>query len=180
MLLPHEIELLKTALTEEHGLAMMLHQYRVSEESFYTSRGQRLFRHILIAEQETHDIAEYLNTHPDVEDHDRELLRAIVGSNVIPSANWKTFDVVIPAPNVARSIFDALLGIAEQRTTLQIEETHKALDVCTDDAQHQLLHRQLIDLTTRLGKLRNAKSTSSSEDQPLDLSWLDVDSTSAS
>ena len=174
-LLPPERELLRTALTVEHGLALILHQYRIDESTFYTERGQALFKHIIVAEMETHDVVGHLLEDPELPDHDKDLIRSIVGSAVQLSVKWKDFDVQIPDPDTARSVRDALLGIALQRTVAEIEVIMQMLQDAAEDEESAPLAHKLQRLMDRREELRRRYT-----DDPLDLTWLDADTTSAS
>lgn len=174
-LLPPERELLRTALTVEHGLALIQHQYHIDASTFYTERGQQLFRRIQIAEHETHDIVEHLLESEDLDSHDKELIRALVGSAVRLSAKWKDFDIEVPDLETARTVRDALLGIALQRTVAEIEVIMRAVAETDDEDQHQRLANRLQQLMNRREELRQRY-----QDDPTDLRWLDADTTSAS
>ena len=174
-LLPPERELLRTALTVEHGLAMILHQYHIDVSTFYTERGQRLFQQILIAEEETHDIVDHLLQSEEVSTHDKDLIRSIVGSAVRLSTKWKDFDIQVPDLETARTVRDALLGIALQRTVAEIESIMRSIAEIDDETQHQRLANNLQKLMDRREDLRRRYN-----DDPTDLRWLDADTTSAS
>ena len=154
---------------------MILHQYHIDATTFYTERGQRLFKQILIAEQETHDVVSHLLESEDVPGHDKDLIRTIVGSAVQLSAKWKDFDIEVPDLETARTVRDALLGIALQRTVSEIEVIMRSIAETDDENQHQRLANQLQQLMNRREELRRRYN-----DDPTDLRWLDADTTSAS
>ncbi len=175
LLLPPERELLRMALTVEHGLALILHQYHVEPQTFYTERGQRLFRRVLIAEAETENVVEHLIDDPELNIADKALIRELVGSATRLSTKWKDFDIQIPDHETARAVRDALIGIALQRTVAEIEQVMQQLHSITEDAQYQRLAHALQHLMSRREDLRRRYS-----DDPFDISWLDADTTSAS
>lgn len=177
-LLPQEYELLRIALTVEHGLALMVHQFEMTAESFATPRGQQLFHHILLAEHETHNIIDYIHAHPTLPQHDKDLLQSISSSVVVLSTKWKDFDVDLPTHNSARSIADALLSIAIHRKKIEMDALIAAVDSAEGDARLEL-QRTMHAVATTIEELRKRRYSPSSNSTP-DLSWLDVNSTSAS
>ena len=55
-----EREILRVALSVEHGLPLVLHHYNIGEDNFVSERGKAIFRSIVIAEHEHHDIIDHL------------------------------------------------------------------------------------------------------------------------
>lgn len=177
-LLPSELELLRIALAVDHGLALMVHQFDMTAESFATARGQSLFHHILLAEHETHSIIDYIQAHPTLPQQDKDLLQSISSSVVVLSTKWKEFDVDLPTHNTARSIADALLSIAIHRKTEEMQTLLTAEGSAEGDARLDL-QRKMHAVATVIEELRKRRYSPSSNSTP-DLTWLDVNSTSAS
>jgi DNA primase len=174
-LLPSELALLRVALTVEHGLAMLLHTYHIDAATFITPQGQRIFERIIIAEQEHHDVFAQLIEDDALSGEDRDLLRKIVGTHAIPSERWRAFDVEVPDHETARMVRDALLGLALQRTSTEIDVLMSTLSSLVEEEDRKRAVFRLQKLVDRREDLKRRYA-----DTPHDLSWLDADTASPS
>lgn len=175
-ILPAERQLLRVALTVDHGLALLLHQYQIDENTFITPQGQRIFERIIIAEQEHHDILAQLMEDDALTGEDRDLLRTIVGSFSVPSERWKAFDVEMPDPETAKSVRDSLIDLVVHRLNVEIASQSERLDRSTDDHEKKKATAVINELLLRRHEVRERKNDPNYHD----LSWLDVDTASRS
>lgn len=175
-ILPAERYLLRVALTVDHGLALLLHQFQIDESTFITPQGQRIFERIIIAEQEHHDILAQLMEDDALTGEDRDLLRTIVGSLSVPSERWRAFDVEMPDPETAKSVRDSLIDLVVHRLNVEIASQSERLDRSTDDHEKKKATAVINELLLRRHEVRERKNDPNYHD----LSWLDVDTASRS
>jgi DNA primase len=173
-LLPSEKELIKIALTESHGLALIVNHFGVEATQFVSTAGKRIFERITIAEQEHHDVAQQLASDPALTDDERYAVKDLLALATKPSIVWRKFEVEVPEFDVRRLVHDSILRLREYGLQKEIEllsRQQQAIDDF-DEAQRIALQLQrLIELKHRITlKLHSPPSESPADD---DLLWLE-------
>jgi len=156
-----ERELLRVALFVTDGLAMLLHEFHVDDETFVTEAGQRLFRRILIADAEHHDILQHVLNDEQLHARERQYVADLAFAAVTPSVSWERFNVDMPAANHARPVRDALISLEIIRLSQQVDVLSRTLDDVKDvDAKLRLVNdvRQLLQHRDELLKKRSDMS----------------------
>lgn len=156
-----ERELLRVALFVTDGLAMLLHEFHVDDETFVTEAGQRLFRRILIADAEHHDILQHVLNDEQLHSQERQYVADLAFAAVTPSVSWERFNVDMPAANHARPVRDALISLEIIRLSQQVDVLSRTLDDVKDvDAKLRLVNdvRQLLQHRDELLKKRSDMS----------------------
>lgn len=156
-----ERELLRVALFVTDGLAMLLHEFHVDDETFVSEAGQRLFRRILIADAEHHDILQHVLNDEQLHPQERQYVADLAFAAVTPSVSWERFNVDMPAANHARPVRDALISLEIIRLSQQVDVLSRTLDDVKDvDAKLRLVNdvRQLLQHRDELLKKRSDMS----------------------
>lgn len=152
-LLPSERELLKIALTEENGLALLIHEYLIEDEWFVSNAGRRIFQRITLAEHEHSDVAQYVVNDQELSAEERAVVADIIATIVKPSDVWKKFDVELPDVNVSRMIEDSIQKLAIHRLTMQIIQMSKDMSSINDLDEYQQFAMELQKLTEKRNEL---------------------------
>ncbi|MDZ4745678.1 MAG: DNA primase [bacterium] len=166
-LLPPERELLRIALCVDDGLALLINKYNIDEDMFWSERGHKLFRHILIADAEHHDILHYVLNDEGLTADERREVGDIAFSVEVISVQWERFNVELPDVDNSRPIRDALVSLRIHRLTKGIEDyTHQLERIADVDERMRILHR--------LNKLVNEREESRRRlnDDSENMQWL--------
>lgn len=175
-ILPAERQLFDVALNVDHGLALLLHQYQIDDNTFITPQGQRIFERIIIAEQEHHDVFAQLLEDDALTGEDRDLLRTIVASRRQPSDKWRTFNVELPDLETSKKVRDSLIDLVVHRLNLEILNQSARIEATSDELEKKRATAVINELLVRRHELRERKHDPNYHD----LSWLDVDTASRS
>lgn len=142
LILPPERELLRVALVAEHGLALLMNKYGVTDETFWSACGRRMFKRIQIADEEHSDIIKsVLNDDHLSESERRELADIVFNTNEV-SSNWESFEVEIPSLDYARNVRDALVHLQMHRLQMEINELTAGIGSIPDiDEAARVLYR---------------------------------------
>lgn len=175
-ILPAERQLFDVALNVDHGLALLLHQYQIDDNTFITPQGQRIFERIIIAEQEHHDVFAQLLEDDALTGEDRDLLRTIVASRRQPSEKWRTFNVELPDLETSKKVRDSLIDLVVHRLNLEILNQSARIESTSDELEKKRATAVINELLVRRHELRERKNDPNYHD----LSWLDVDTASRS
>ncbi len=173
VLLPPERELLRVALTLEDGLAMLLNTYHVSDETFWSDGGRRIFRRMLIAEEEHGELMQPLLNDEELSTDERREIADIIFASTSPSDSWGRFNVDMPEYDMKRPIRDALLNIEIHRLHQRIDEMTQRIETTVDIDERK---RYIFRITSMIARRENLRRRF--DDPPTDLSWLNDDSAS--
>jgi DNA primase len=172
-LLPPERELMRMALTVADGLPLLLNRYHVTEETFWSASGQRIFRRILIAEEEHGDVTQHILNDEDLTSDERREIADILFTTPAPSDRWQRFNVDVPIYDAERPIRDALLTIEIHRVHERIDQLTRLIESTVDLDEKKRHIFRLTSLIRRREELRKRF-----DDDPSDLTWLNADSAS--
>lgn len=173
-LLPSEKELIKIALTESHGLALIINHFGIGASQFVSASGKRIFQRISIAEQEHHDIAQHLVNDQALTDEERRAVADLVALVTKPSDVWRKFEVDVPEFDVRRLVHDSILRLREHGLQKEIELLSMRQQAAEDFDESQRIALQIQRLIERKHritlKLHSPSGEPSSDD---DLLWLE-------
>ncbi len=174
VLLPPERELLRVALTLDDGLAMLLNTYHVTEEVFWSDGGRRIFRRMLIAEEEHGELTQPLLNDEELSTDERREIADILFASSSPSDSWGRFNVDMPEYDMKKPIRDALLSIEIHRLHQRIDEMTQRIETTIDIDERK---RYIFQITSMISRRENLRRRF--DDPPTDLTWLNDDSASA-
>ena len=166
VLLPPERELIRVSLTVENGLALVLHQYHVTEKTFWSEGGQRIFRRILIAEEEHGEVIQHVLNDEDLSTDERREIADIIFAASTPSESWGRFNVEVPTYDVAKPVRDAMLSIEIHRLHQRIDIMTQTIETTLDVDERKRYMFQIISMIQRREELRRRFA-----DDPKDISW---------
>ncbi len=172
-LLPPERELMRVALMRSDGMAVLLNTYHVTESTFWSASGQRIFRRILIAEEEHGDVTQHILNDDELTPDERRELADILFMSSAPSDRWQRFNVEVPSYDEKRPIRDALLAIEIHRVHERIDSLTRLIESTVDLDEKK---RHIFRLTSLIRQREELRKRF--EDDPSDLSWLNADSAS--
>jgi len=172
-LLPPERELMRVALMRSDGMAALLNTYHVTESTFWSASGQRIFRRILIAEEERGDVTQHILNDDELTPDERRELADILFMSSAPSDRWQRFNVEVPSYDEKRPIRDALLAIEIHRVHERIDSLTRLIESTVDLDEKK---RHIFRLTSLIRQREELRKRF--EDAPSDLSWLNADSAS--
>jgi len=152
-LLPSERQLIRIALTEEHGLALLIHEYQVETDRFVSDAGRRIYQRITFAEHEHNDVAQYVVNDQELTVEERSVVADIIASTTRPSDVWKKFDVDVPDVDVSRLITDSIQQLEVYRITTRILQLSKNMSEINDLDEHQRIALELQKLTEQRNEL---------------------------
>jgi len=173
VLLPPERELLRVALTLDDGLAMLLNTYHVSDETFWSDGGRRIFRRMMIAEEEHGELTQPLLNDEELSTDERREIADILFASSSPSDSWARFNVDMPEYDMNKPIRDALLNIEIHRLHQRIDEMTQRIETTIDIDERK---RYIFQITSMISRRENLRRRF--DDPPTDLSWLNDDSVS--
>ncbi|MBU3741888.1 MAG: DNA primase [Candidatus Kapabacteria bacterium] len=170
-----ERELIRVALTNEHGLAILEHKFLVTTQTMVTGAAQRIFQRILITHEEHPDVLQHVvNDTTLTADELREIADIAFGIET-PSERWTAFDVELPDRDDERVIRDALLRLRIIKLDALIDELSRSLaDMVDQDERERVMYRINQCIIKREDTRRLFQHDSE------DLQWLHDDETSAS
>ncbi|CAN5476758.1 DNA primase [soil metagenome] len=169
MILPSERELLRVALVAEHGLALLMNQYRVTEDSFWSDCGRKMFRRIQYAAEEHSDIIKSVLDDDALSEAERRELADIVFTTNEVSLKWQSFEVEIPLLDYSRNVRDALVHLKMHRLQAEINELTAGIGSIPDiDEAGRVLYR-VQELTAQREALRRVLN-----EDPETSQWLDA------
>jgi DNA primase len=171
VMLPPERELIRIALSSEHGLAILLNEVHVTEKHFWSQSGRKIFRSILVAEEEHGNAAEHIIHDPSLTSDERRELADVLFAHATPSSVWKTFDVDLPEIDLLRVIRDALVKIEIHRTLQEIDVLTQQIEATPDMDERKRLVYMISQMFQRREELRRIL-----ESDTKDFSWLRDDS----
>ena len=171
VMLPPERELIRIALSSEHGLAILLNEVHVTERYFWSQSGRKIFRSILVAEEEHGNAAEHIIHDPSLTSDERRELADVLFAHATPSSVWKTFDVDLPEIDLLRVIRDALVKIEIHRTLQEIDVLTQQIEATPDMDERKRLVYMISQMFQRREELRRIL-----ESDTKDFSWLRDDS----
>jgi len=143
LLLAPERELLRVAIGAPHGLAMLMNTYDVTEETFVTLQGRRLFSTIMIASEEHPDVVHHIANDSAIHENDRNELVGLAESISLPSLRWLRFDVEIPGYDVETLIRAALTQLRFAKLTSKITEMVAMAETITDIDEQQRVYFEM-------------------------------------
>lgn len=170
MILPPERTLLHVALNLQDGLALLLNEFHVSEDTFYSLNARNIFQLICDAEHEHHDVSSALLESNTISEDLRNTIREIVTSNNAPSRNWAEFSVDVPEIDRKRPIFDALFSLRVFRIDRVVQQAWKKIEGELNDDDRQRLLVRISKSVERREQLKKKFL-----ENPMDPSWLDVE-----
>ena len=173
VLLPPERELLRVALTLDDGLAMLLNTYHVTDETFWSDGGRRIFRRMLIAEEEHGELTQPLLNDEELSTDERREIADILFASSSPSDSWGRFNVDMPEYDMKKPIRDALLNIEIHRLHQRIDAMTQHIETTIDIDERK---RSIFQITSMISRRENLRRRF--DDPPTDLSWLNDDSAS--
>jgi hypothetical protein len=142
LILPPERELLRVALVADHGLALLMNQFDVSEDTFWSESGRRMFKRIQIADEEHSDIVRSVLDDDALSETERQVLADIVFTTLGVSEKWSAFDVEVPALDYTRNVRDALIHLQMHRLHVEIGELLAGVGSIPDkDEADRVLYR---------------------------------------
>jgi len=175
VMLTSERELIRIALTMDHGLAMLMHKYQVTDETFWSEGGRRIFQRIVIAEDEHHDALHPVLNDEELSPTERQEVADIAYSTVKVSAQWERFNVDMPPQEVSLLVRDALVNLHLHRIQHDLASLMRVVDDVGDvDARDRIVYR-INDLVIKRETVRNYLKLS-----PDDPTWLHAVTPSAS
>lgn len=175
VMLTSERELIRIALTVDHGLAMLMHKYHVTDETFWSEGGRRIFQRIVIAEDEHHDALHPVLNDEELSPTERQEVADIAYSTVKVSAQWERFNVDMPPQEVSLLVRDALVNLHLHRIQHDLASLMRVVDDVGDvDARDRIVYR-INDLVIKRETVRNYLKLS-----PDDPTWLHAVTPSAS
>ena len=174
VLLPPERELLRVALTLSDGLAMLLNTYHVSDETFWSEGGRRIFRRMMIAEEEHGELTQPLLNDEELSTDERREIADILFATSSPSESWGRFNIDMPEYDMRKPIRDALLSIEIHRLHQRIDEMTQRIETTIDIDERK---RYIFQITSMIARRENLRRRF--DDPATDLSWLNDDSASA-
>lgn len=172
-LLPSERELIRVALTVPDALAIVLNEYHITAESFWSEGGRAIFRSILVGSEEHADATQYVLHDPTLTAGQRREVADIMFAASAPSSSWKQFDVEVPGYEIHRTIRDAMLGVEIHRVHQRIDGATQTLEITADADERKRIMFRISHMIQHRERLRGAFSS-----DPRDLSWLHADQTS--
>jgi len=166
VMLPPERELIRIALATEHGLALILNEAGVTERSFWSESGRKIFRSIVVAEEEHGSAADHVIHDPSLTTDERRELADVLFAHATPSNVWKTFDVDVPDVDLIRIVRDALVKIEIHKTHQEIDRLTRAIDSTPDvDERKQFVY----DITQQIQRRETMRRIL--ETDAKDFSW---------
>lgn len=166
VLLPPERELIRVAMTLEDGLSFLLNGFHVTEKTFWSEGGQRIFRRILIAEVEHGEWVQQVLNDEELTTDERRELADILFAVSSPSDAWGRFNVDVPTYDIARPVRDALLNIEIHRLHQRIDIMTQTIETTIDIDERKRFMYQITAMIKRREDLRRCFDT-----DPKDLSW---------
>ncbi len=165
--LPSERELLRVALTVDGGLQLLLNTYHVTEDTFWSRSGQRIFRRIIIASEEHANVAHHIINDAELSSNERREILDILSAEITPSDNWQRYRVDVPAYDPTQPIRDAMVTIAIHRLHQSIDQLTAEVETTADlDARKRLVFQ----LTALIRKREDLRKHFASD--PKILTWL--------
>jgi len=169
LILPSERELLRVALVAEHGLALLMNKYHVTEDAFWSECGRRMFKRIQYADEEHSDIIKSVLDDDALSEAERRELADIVFTTNEVSLKWQSFEVEIPTLDYSRNVRDALVHLRMHRLQAEINELTAGIGSIPDiDEAGRVLYR-VKELTSQREALRRVL-----HDHPDASEWLDA------
>lgn len=172
---PAERELLRVALSVEHGITDLLHVFQVQADQFITETAQNLYHVITIASEEHPDLTAYLLNNSDLDEPSLQVVRDVMASTVLPSSRWQRFDVEIPPLETHRLIANALDQLTRFRLEATIVGLQKQIPETHDLGEQKKIMHKIEELNQERVAV-NKRIELSSRETP----WHDVDSASVS
>jgi hypothetical protein len=166
-MLPSERELIRIALGTDHGLALLLHDAHVTEQTFWSQSGQKIFRSILIADAEHSNPAEHVIHDPTLTSDERRELADAVFTHASPSSAWRAFDVELPDVDLLRIIRDALIKIGIHRTHQDIDTLTQLIESTADLDERK---RHVFAITQKIQRREELRKLLESDTR--DFTWL--------
>lgn len=167
VMLPPERELIRIALGTEHGLALLLHEVQLNESMFWSESGRKIFRSILIAEEEHGNAAEHIIHDPALTTDERRELADVLFAHATPSTVWKSFDVEVPDIDLLRVIRDALVKIEIHRTLQEIDHLTQTIESTPDMDERK---RHVFAISQKFQRREELRRILESDTK--DFSWL--------
>lgn len=167
VMLPSERELIRIALGTDHGLALLLHDAHVTEQTFWSQSGQKIFRSILIADAEHSNPAEHVIHDPTLTSDERRELADAVFTHASPSSAWRAFDVELPDVDLLRIIRDALIKIGIHRTHQDIDTLTQLIESTADLDERK---RHVFAITQKIQRREELRKLLESDTR--DFTWL--------
>jgi len=137
-----ERELIRVALTNEHGLALLENKYLVTPQTMVTGAGERIFQRIIITHEEHPDVLQHVVNDTTLTPDEARIVADIAFGIETPSERWEAFDVEIPDRDDERVIRDALLRLRIIRLDARIEELSRSIaDIGDLDERERVMYR---------------------------------------
>ena len=171
---PAERELLRVALSVEHGITDLIHVFQVRADQFITDTAKNLYSIIAIATEEQPDVVAYLLGEANLNDEARSLVQDVLESTVQPSSKWLRFEVEIPPLETHRLIANALDQLERFRLEAQISGLRKLIPETAEFAEQKKIMHKIEGLQQERIALNKRIEQSSR-----DVTWHDADSASA-
>lgn len=174
-LLAPERELIRVALTTEHGLAVLENKYLVHEGSFVSAMGRHLYQRIVILHEEHADVLPVIVNDAALSPDEQRIMADIAYGVERPSERWAAFDVELPDRDHERVIRDSLLRLRIIRLDREIDELSRGLvDIVDIDEREKVMYRMQQNIIKREDTRRLFDTDME------DLTWLHDDTPSAS
>lgn len=170
-----ERELIRVALTNEHGLALLENKYLVTPQSMVTGAAERIFQRIIITHEEHPDVLQHVVNDTTLTPDEARIVADIAFGIEVPSDRWEKFDVEIPRRDDERVVRDALLRLRIIRLDSRIEELSRSMtDIGDLDERERVMYR----ISQCIQQREDTRKMFHHEGE--DLQWLLDDETSAS
>lgn len=174
-LLAPERVIVRIALAIEDGLALLENKFLVSEQTFVTEVGRRLFQRIVISHEEHPDVLQYVVNDTALSPTEQRILADIAFGIERPSERWLAFDVELPQLDHEAAIRDALLDLRLMKINQQIVDLQRSQTDVSDVDERERIAYHINELIKRRQDILRVKG-----DKSEDLSWLHDDTPSAS
>lgn len=171
---PAERELLRVALSVEHGITDLIHVFQVRADQFITATAKNLYSVIAIATEEQPDVAAYLLGEANLDSEAHALVKDLLESTVHPSSKWQRFEVEIPPLETHRLIANALDQLERFRLEAEIAGLRKLIPETPEFAEQKKIMHKIEGLQQERIALNKRIEQSSR-----DVTWHDADSASA-
>ncbi len=138
-LLPEERELLRVALVQAGAVGFMRERLHLSEETFVSDTGKRLFAMITEAAKKHREPFRGLLQHEELSEQDSDLLSALAVREETPSQRWRDFHVEL-SEDALRSVQDSAKQLLATLYKRELDALHNRLrDLNNADDELELL-----------------------------------------
>ena len=155
ILLPEEENLLNLAVSQKGAFRQMTEDFGLSDSSFYSNEGKRLFS-IMLETCGNDDVLHDLQSDPDVDNEDKDFFIRLALSEYQFCNDWHKYRDELPEKDVSRMLKDNINRMRLAKLKEKHEELIKQKDIPVDEQIK--LAQKLIELEKEIHELENSLS----------------------